>query len=100
MTNYAAGWNLGGYSPDPDHVYVTDDWESAVTYLAEIVDAWWDQEYDMDNPDKDGIDGRYLPIHTELHNIPTGPEWHGSVPDHNGYGYHLWITPTDEPVDE
>lgn len=100
MQNYAAGWNLGAYSPDPDHVYITDDWQAAVTYLADTIDRWWDQDYDSGSETHDQVDGRYLPIHTELHNMPTGPEYHGIVPDALGYDYHLWIVPTDEPADE
>ena len=98
MTNYAAGWNMGGYSPDPDNVWVTDSFESAVTYLADTVDRWWDSDYDLDDDPAD-IDGRYLTAHSELHNVGTVPrDIDVVVQDPNGYDHHLWIMATDQEV--
>ena len=105
MQNYAAGWNMGGYSPDPDNIHVTDDWQSAVAYLSDTIGRWWDQDYDAIGElpwgeTAEQVDGRYLGIHTALHNAPQPPEWHGKVTLANGYDWHLWITETDEPADE
>ena len=99
MTNYAAGWNMGGYSPDPDNVMVTDSFESAVTYLADTVEYWWDQDYEIaDSGDaRLRIDGRYLDAHTALHivgSVPTAVSV--VVQDANGYDYYLWIVETEE----
>lgn len=102
MQNYAAGWNMGGYGAEPDNIWVTDDWQSAVTYLADTIDTWWNQDYWSLEPDApaETVDARYLDIHTELHNMPTGPEYHGIVADQGGYAYHFWIVPTDEPMQD
>lgn len=100
MQNYAAGWNMGGYSPDPDNIHITDDWQSAVTYLADTIDRWWDQDYDSGSETPEQVDGRYLPIHTALHSAPQPPEWHGKVTLANGYYWYLWIAESDEPADE
>ena len=99
MTNWAAGWNMGGYSPDPDHVMVTDSFETAVAYLVDTVDRWWDSDYDTGD-DASTIDGRYLDAHTMLHNVGASPsEISVTVQDAGGYDYHLWVVPTSEPVD-
>ncbi len=98
---YATGWNMGGYSPDPDHIYIPDDWQSAIKYLTDAIDIWWDQDYDYvtDPEEKLAIDARYLDVHTELHNMPAEGEYHAVINDINGYAQHLWIVPTDEIPD-
>jgi hypothetical protein len=98
MTNYAAGWNMGGYSPDPDHSYITDDWLSAARYIAETIELWWDQDYDKGDYDREVIDGRYLPAHTEIYNATRDSAFHTSI-DMGSYTMHMWIEPTDQPAD-
>lgn len=100
MTNYAAGWNMGDYSPDPDNVWVTDGFENAVAYLVDTVDRWWDSDYDTGD-DPASIDGRYLDAHTELHNVGSVPtEVSVVVQDANGYDHYLWIMETKEEISE
>jgi len=100
MPNYAAGFNMGGYSADPDSIIITDDWQSAIHYLADTIDRWWDQDYLMADGGPSEADTRYLDTHTELHNAPSAPEYHAVVNDARGYSWHLWVVPTDEPVDD
>lgn len=100
---YAAGWNMAGYSPEPDNIYVTEDWESAIAYLADTIDRWWDHDYDYltDPEEKLATDARYLDVHAELHNMPAEGEYHAAVNDINGHWHHLWVVPTNEiPEDE
>ncbi|MHB1100343.1 MAG: hypothetical protein ACYCZR_12390 [Burkholderiales bacterium] len=128
--NYVAGWNMGGYSPDPEHLWITDSFESAVAYLLDTVERWWDQDYmgvfcdcpchpnvarmtdehkpeqcwcasDPDTPSPEDVDGRYLQAHTDLHNAGTvGPTFSTVVYDPNGYPYTFWIDVTDEEIDD
>lgn len=100
MTAYAAGWNQVGYSPNPDHVYVTDDWQRAVEYLADTIERWWDEDYEMvaeKVASRESIDATYLDAHTALHNAPSGPEFSLVVHDRNGGPWTLWIQETEEP---
>lgn len=100
MTNWVAGWNMAGYAPDPDNLYVTDDWDRAVSYLAETIEHWWDGDYMVTEGDDD-IDSHYIDAHTELHNASTPRPLSVAVTDLRGYMTFLWIEPTDEePTDE
>lgn len=103
MTHYAAGWNMASYSPEPDNIWITDSFESAVQYLVSEVEHWWDGDYMGQSEDEsaDDIDGRYLTAHADLHNAGTiGPEFSTVVYDPNGYPYTFWITETEEEMDD
>lgn len=90
---------MGGYSPDPDHVYVTDNYASAVVYLVDTLERWWDSDYDSDD-DKMTVDARYVSAHADLNNIgDSESELSVTVYDANGYAHYLWITQTDEPLE-
>lgn len=41
---YAVGCNMGGYSPDPDHVRVVATLDDARTILADLIDEFVDHE--------------------------------------------------------
>jgi hypothetical protein len=105
MSNYVAGWNMASYSPDPDHLYITDTFASAIAYLADTVERWWDSDYmgpDADTPEgREAIDGRYLTAHTELHNAgELGPTFQTVTYDANGYPYVFFVDVTEEDIPE
>jgi hypothetical protein len=105
MTNWAAGWNMGGYSPDPEHVMVTDDYSSACEYLLGELELWQDHDGHSwdDSTDRCSWDERvneYVSAVSDLEMMrASGAEVHVLVPDGNGYDYHMWVVPTNEPVD-
>ena len=105
MTNYAAGWNMGGYSPDPDSVIVTDDYNYAVEWILENLERWIDQDGDSwDTEDRCSWDKRndeyLLAVQTIEEQRANGVEVYAIMPDRNGYDHSLWVTITNEPIDE
>lgn len=64
---WVAGWNMPGYSPDPDNVTAFDTWEEARDYLVETIDRFWDSDagYAPDSP-LTTADDRWLEIHTQM----------------------------------
>lgn len=128
MSNYVAGWNMASYSPDPDNLWITDDFGAAVDYLRETVARWQDQDYmgvvcdcpchddgpntsdhnsitcvcadldDIDSPDD--IDARYSAALEDLDSPGEGPAFHTVVYDRNGYLYAFWVAPTDETPED
>jgi len=94
-SRYAAGVNLPGHLADD--VVEFAHWEDAVGYLADIIDCWWNIEYDFerDKPEKDrdfhSIDARYIKIHTDLHNAPQPPIFEGISRDKFNNDWEIWI---------
>ena len=105
MTNYAAGWNMGGYSPDPEHVWITEDHGSAVDYLLETLERWQGEDGDSwdDGEDRCSWDERldeYISAVGEVERLRmAGDEVVVRLADRNGYDWFLWVQGTDEPVD-
>lgn len=99
MPNYAAGWNMAGYSPDPDSVYITDSFSDAIAYLTDTVERWRDQDY-YGEDDAHVIELRYVDAERDFANPGDGPEFSTVVYDANGYGYSFWVQPTDQPLDD
>ena len=97
---WVAGYNLSPYAPDPDNLFVTGEWSDALTYLVDTLELWWDQEYELVEPDEFGssdadawaeIDGRYLDAHTALHNASQGELVSVTITNNRGHIEHLWI---------
>lgn len=68
---YIAGWNQPGCLPDRDAPLPRfDTFAEAVAYLTNEVNLFWDEDYSSqeDSDVRLAIDGKWLPIHTELHN--------------------------------
>jgi hypothetical protein len=92
MTNWVAGWNMLGYSSDPDHLWITDSYYDAGDYLLDTLERWSDH----DSVDEDYNHDDYLATVTQLESQRTnGDEIHVTYGD-----YHLWVTPTNEPMEE
>jgi hypothetical protein len=98
---FHAGFNMVGCSPDPDTVVDFDTAEEAVTYLADLITALWDERYEQceNGSDRLAVDGEMLDAHTEIHNAPTPPltiiiteQWNRIAPLQWAY----WIT-EDQP---
>jgi len=94
MVNYVAGWNMLGYSSDPDTLLITSDYYAAGEYLLDTLVEWSD--HDSENED-DYDDDVYLSVVSELESQrASGAEIHVTYGD-----YHLWVTVTsEEPGDE
>ena len=92
MTNWVAGWNMLGYSSDPDNLWITDNYYNAGEYLLETLERWSDH----DCVDEDYNQDDYLATVTQLESQRTnGDEIHVTYGD-----YHFWVTPTNETIDE
>lgn len=92
MTNWVAGWNMLGYSSDPDNLWITDSYYDAGDYLLDTLERWADH----DSEDGDWTEDEYLATVTQLEAQRTnGDEIHVTYGD-----YHLWVTPTNEPMEE
>jgi len=105
---WVAGYNLSPYAPDPDNLFVTAEWSDALTYLVDTLERWWDQEYELVEPDEIGdsdeaarlgIDDRYLDAHTALHNASQGEVVSVTITNDRGHIEHLWMQPTSEVPD-
>ena len=96
--NYATGWNMGGYSPDPDHVWITDNALDAAYYLLDAIERHADADLGDDEGERYdrglGLIDRFIAA-----GCPGG-EFDVAIPDERGYDWHYWITTTDEPIDE
>lgn len=92
MTNFVAGWNMLGYSSDPDHLWITRDYYAAGEYLLDTLERWSDHDSESDEYDHD----EYLSTVTQLEAQRTnGDEIHVTYGD-----YHLWVTTTSEEPDD
>lgn len=77
-TKYTAGWNMPGYLPESEPATL-DTFNEAVAYLADTVSRFWDEDYDgvdgLEEPERtearESVDGKWLPVHTDLHNSPV-----------------------------
>ena len=63
---YVAGWNTPGYLPEMEPQEF-DSAHDAVGFLCDAVHRFWDEDYDS-YEDWEGVDAKWLPIHTDLHN--------------------------------
>lgn len=76
---WVVGWNMPGYSPDPDNVTPYADWADARQHLVETCEHFWDQDAehsDLDDADE-RADARWLPLHAALHTAtPNQPFSH------------------------
>ena len=97
MTNWVAGWNMLGYSSDPDHLWITDSYYDAGDYLLDTLERWADHDATSGEPDEMvEAHAEYLDAVTQLEAQRTnGDEIHVTYGD-----YHLWVTPTNEPMEE
>lgn len=92
---YTAGWNIPGCLPEVEPE-TFDTFNEAVAYLAETVDRFWDEDYLVEDDDRDDVDATWLDIHTALHNLPVA---HDVGTQHEfseqAGGLAFWITPTE-----
>jgi hypothetical protein len=82
MTKWMVTSNTPGYLSEDDEPFVTEDETEARQYLADMIEHDWEQDaqfVDLDNyadiaESAAGIDGRYLPAHTEVNliSLPGG----------------------------
>lgn len=104
MVNWCVGWNMCAYSPDPDVLWVTDDYGAAVDYLLDTLERWFGQDGESwdDATDRCPWDQRndeYLSVVSEVEGQRVnGAEVSALFPERNGYDWHFWVVPTDEPV--
>lgn len=98
---YKVGYNIRGYLPDQDSIITeTDSWDVAISCLVELIELWWDQDYQYadDNGELSGsqiyadIDKCYLDAHTFLHNAVETQELYLSLEDYSGTDLEFWIT--------
>jgi len=97
---YQVGYNMRGYLPNQDSIITeTDTWDVALSCLVELIELWWDQDYQY--ADDSGalphsqiytdIDNCYLNAHTFLHNAVEVPELYLSLEDYSGTDWEFWI---------
>jgi len=114
---YSAGWNQPGCLPDTAEPAATfRDFSDAVQYLVATVTSFWDDDYtnaDMadevqytiegavdehaSNTDSEDADGKWLPVHTALHNSAhTYDDGTHTFQESTGDGgLVFWITPIE-----
>lgn len=69
---YVIGTNVPGYLPEQDEPATAETVDEARAFLAIMLEEDWDHDTESD---PQGVDGRYLPAHTEV-NLMSVP---GSV---------------------
>lgn len=98
MTRFVAGWNQPGYMPNPDDMWVQDDFQEAVTYLRQQIDHWWDGDY-MAHSEMGGtsvIDARYQRAEAALVSATQAPVSALVYNDRGEVDYVLWIDKAEE----
>lgn len=101
-SNWSTGHNMPGYSPDPDSVWITDDWESARSSLLEDLDRAADQmSMGPDLPDE--IFDAYNEAIEEVKAATSGEPIYVTVPtsdSEHDLGEAYWLSETDEEPEE
>ena len=106
MTNWSAGWNMGGYLPDVDSVVVVDDYGYAASWILDELERWIEQDGELwdDAEERCTWDARHdeylLAVQTIEEQRVNGAEILARFPDRNGYDCYLWVTPTTEEISE
>jgi hypothetical protein len=106
---YAVGFNMGGYSPDPDSVSVAATLESARSILADMIDRFIDhesesiEESDVSEENRAGgwlwdghayaeaMMGQIKPDSTVRHEVGDDSGCSVYLEDSAGYAHSYWI---------